>query len=167
MKRVRINQFIRSPQVRLISEKGEQAGVVDIQEALMRAREAGLDLVEVASQASPPVCRIMDFSKYKYDQEKKERLARKHQKTVHLKEVKLKPKIEEHDYQVKLKHLHRFLKKGDKAKVTLFFRGREITHPEIGKALLERITRDVSGVGEVEKGPISQGKQLIMIIAPK
>lgn len=126
-----------------------------------------MDLVEVAPQSDPPVCRIMDYSKYKYDQEKKEREAHRKQRTMHLKEIRLKPKIEEHDYQVKLGHLEKFLKRGDKAKVTLIFRGREITHPERGRQIMERFIQDLSPVGVVERGPVAEGRTIVMVFAPK
>lgn len=136
-------------------------------EGLRLAREKDLDLVEVAPQSNPPVCRIMDYSKYKYDQEKKEREAHRKQKTVHLKEIRLKPKIEEHDYQVKLAHLEKFLKRGDKAKVTLIFRGREITHPERGRQIMDRFAQDLSEVGALEKGPVAEGRTIVMVLTPK
>ena len=126
-----------------------------------------LDLVEVAPQVKPPVCRIMDFSKYKYDQEKREREAKKHQKTMHLKEIRVKPNIEEHDYDIKLKHLIEFLKKGDKVKVTLMFRGREMAHRDIGRRVVDRFATDTQGVGVVEHGPVFEGRMITMVIAPK
>jgi len=154
-------------QVRVIGEDGEQLGVLDTSEGLKLAKEKSLDLVEVAPNAAPPVCRVMDFSKYKYDQEKKERLARKKQKVVHLKEIKLKPNIEEHDYQTKLHHLKRFLKRGDKTKISLRFRGREMTHVDIGRNLMSRLMKDLSELAEAEKLPTLEGKLMIMIMAPK
>lgn len=165
--RVRINERIRVRQVRVIGEDGEQLGVLDTSEGLKLAKEKSLDLVEVAPNAAPPVCRVMDFSKYKYDQEKKERLARKKQKVVHLKEIKLKPNIEEHDYQTKLHHLKRFLKRGDKTKISLRFRGREMTHVDIGRNLMSRLMKDLSELAEAEKLPTLEGKLMIMIMAPK
>lgn len=131
------------------------------------AREKLLDLVEVAPTTTPPVCRIMDYSKYKYEQERKERRARRHQRTGHLKEIRINPKIEEHDYQVKLHHLQRFLKRKDKAKVTVIFRGREMAHQEFGRRIMDRLIKDLSDVGEVEKGPMREGRFLITIFAPK
>lgn len=136
-------------------------------EGLKQAEISGLDLVEVAAQAKPPVCRIMDYSKYKYDQEKREKLAKKHQKKVHLKEVKLRPKIEEHDYQVKLKNLERFLTRGDKVKVTLTFRGREMAHQELGRRVVDRFIKDVAHIGQLERGPISEGRFINMVFAAK
>ncbi len=131
------------------------------------AREAELDLVEVAAQAVPPVCRIMDFSKFKYDQEKKEKEARKKQKVIHLKEVKYHPFIEENDYQVKLHSIERFLKEGDKAKITMVFRGREMNYVDKGRKVLERLAQDISPLGEVEKAPVLEGKMITMIIMSK
>lgn len=142
-------------------------GIVPTVEALQKAQEVGLDLVEVASQASPPVCRIMDFSKYKYDQEKKAKEARKHQKVVHLKEIKLKPNIEEHDYQVKLHHLKKFLTRGDKTKVTMIFRGREMSHIDIGKKVLDRIVSDLADTGELEKSPTREGRSITLNFIPR
>lgn len=131
------------------------------------AREAELDLVEVAAQAVPPVCRIMDFSKFKYDQEKKEKEARKKQKVIHLKEVKYHPFIEENDYQVKLHSIERFLKEGDKAKITMVFRGREMNYVDKGRKVLERLAQDISPLGEVEKAPVLEGKMITMIVMSK
>jgi translation initiation factor IF-3 len=124
-------------------------------------------LVEIASNAQPPVCRIMDFTKFKYDQERKEREARKHQKGGKLKEIRVKPKIEEHDYQFKLNHLKRFLTHKDKVKVTLTYRGREMSHPEFGQRIIDRVIRDLSGVAEIEKGPFKEGKNIIVFFSPK
>ena len=153
--------------VRLIGPKGDQLGIVNVQEALKLAVENGLDLVEVSPQAVPPVCRIMNFSKFKYEQEKKEKEARKKQRVIHVKEIRLKPKIGEHDYQVKLHHVQRFLKRGDRIKVTLVFRGREMVHQELGRSVLERFAKDISDIGEIEKGPLSEGRNLILIVAAK
>lgn len=166
-KDLRINQRIRVEEVRLIGANGEQLGVVNTQDALQKAEEAGLDLVEVASQVNPPVCRIMDYSKYKYDQEKKGKDARKHQKVVHIKEIKIKPNIEEHDYQVKLFHLKRFLTRGDRAKLTLTFRGREMSHMDLGKKVVDRIIADLNEVGELEKGPTLDGRNIIVNFIPR
>ena len=151
----------------MIDADGNQAGVVAIDQALKLAREAELDLVEVAGAASPPVCRIMDFSRYKYDQEKKEKEARKKQKVIHLKEIKFHPFIEDHDYMVKFHNLERFLKQGDKAKVTMQFRGREMNYVATGRKLLERLAQEISPIGEVEKAPYMEGKIITMIIQPK
>ena len=151
----------------MIDQDGNPAGVVTIQQALQLSREAELDLVEVAAQAVPPVCRIMDFSKFKYDQEKKEKEARKKQKVIHLKEVKYHPFIEENDYQVKLNHIERFLKEGDKAKITMVFRGREMNYIDKGRKVLERLAQDLAPLGEVEKAPLLEGKMITMIVMPK
>ena len=164
---MRVNEKIRVDKVRLIGALGEQFGVVEIQEALKRAMEQGLDLVEVSPQSVPPVCRIMNFSKFKYDQEKKEKAARKKQRVIHVKEIRFKPKIGEHDYQTKLHHIQRFLKRGDRIKVTLVFRGREMAHQELGRAILDRFAKDISDIGEIEKGPISEGRNLILIVRAK
>lgn len=165
--RVRVNERIRAKEIRVIGEDGEQIGVVAASEGLRLARERNLDLVEVAPKANPPVCRIMDFSKYKYDQEKKERLARKKQRAIHIKEIRLKPNIEEHDYQTKLHHLKRFLERGDKAKVTLMFRGREMAHIDTGRNLMDRLMKDLSELAEVEKPPVLEGRFMVMMVAPK
>jgi len=151
----------------LIGPDGEQMGIVPTRDASQRAQEVGLDLVEVASNANPPVCRIMDYSKFKYDQEKKAKEARKHQRVMHLKEIKIKPNIEEHDYQVKLHHLKRFLGRGDKAQITMVFRGREMSHMEIGKKVLDRLIADLVEDGEVENGPTREGRNILVIFVPK
>ena len=151
----------------MIGPDGGQVGILPLSDAIRHAKEEGLDLVEVAATAEPPVCRIMDFSRYKYEIEKQERAAKKKQRVVHLKEIKLKPNIEEHDYQVKLQHLKKFLERGDKSKVTLMFRGREMAHMDLGQRVLERIVRDLADVGQVEKNPILEGRFLSMVMAPK
>ncbi|MDP2921341.1 MAG: translation initiation factor IF-3 [Candidatus Omnitrophota bacterium] len=166
-KDLRINQRIRVKEVRLIGAESEQMGIVNTQDALQKAEELGLDLVEVAGQSSPPVCRIMDYSKYKYEQEKKEKEARKHQKVVHLKEIKMKPNIEEHDYQVKIHHMRRFLERGDKAKLTMMFRGREMSHLDIGKKVVDRVIADLGEVGEIEKGPMMEGRSIFIYFMPR
>jgi translation initiation factor IF-3 len=155
------------PQIRLIGAGGEQLGIVTPQEGLRIAQESGLDLVEVAPTVSPPVCRVMDYSKYKYEQEKKERQAHKHQKIFQTKEIKIKPNIEEHDYQVKLAYLKKFLTKGHRVKVTLTYRGREMAHQEIGRRVLERLTNDALVCGIIEKPAVTEGRNVIMIFAPK
>ena len=142
-------------------------GVVGTQDALKLAKEAELDLVEVAGTAVPPVCRIMDFSKFKYDQEKKEKEARRKQKVIHLKEIKFHPFIEENDYQVKLHNLERFLKQGDKGKITMQFRGREMNYVSTGRKVLERLAKDIAHLGEVEKTPYMEGKLMTMIVMAK
>ena len=153
--------------MRAIGVEGEQLGVMPPQEALKLAQAAKLDLVEVAPSADPPVCRIMDFTKFRYDQERKERESRKHQKGGHLKEIRLKPKIKEHDYQTKLNHIKKFLHDKDKVKVTLIYRGREISHPEFGQRIIEKVIRDLSGTADIEKGPFKEGKSIQIFFAPK
>lgn len=164
---IRVNERIRSPEIRLIGPEGEQLGVMTPNKGLELAVQNGLDLVEVAPGTQPPVCKVMDFSKYKYDQEKKEREAKKHQKAVHLKEIRFKPHIEEHDYQTKLHHLIEFLKKGDKVKVVLIFRGREMSHQESGRRIIDRLIADSAAAGGVEKPPVLEGRMIIMVMAPK
>ncbi len=165
-KNIRINRGIRASQIRLIGAEGEQLGVVELSKGLELAEEGGLDLVEVASNARPPVCRVMDFAKFKYDQEKKEREAKHHQKQVHLKEIRVKPNIEDHDYQVKLRHALEFLAKGNKVRVNLFFRGREMAHREIGRRVLDRFVKDMSKKGQMEKAPALEGRIMSMVFAP-
>jgi translation initiation factor IF-3 len=165
--KVRINEGIRTPQIRLIGVKGEQIGIVDVREGIRRAREEGLDLVEVAPLAKPPVCRILDFGKYLYAQSKKEKAARKKHKTIEVKEIKITSKIEEHDYQTKLSHARRFLEKGNKVKLTLYFRGREITHLDRGKKVIGRFTVDLTDWGGVEKDTGLEGKTIQVYISPK
>ncbi|MFH1857732.1 MAG: translation initiation factor IF-3 [Candidatus Omnitrophota bacterium] len=167
IKKVRINEKIRVSKVRLIGPNGEQIGVVDIQEALAKAAEQNLDLVEVSPQTVPPVCRIMDFSKFKYEQEKKEKAARKKQRVIHVKEIRIRPKVGEHDYQVKLQHTRRFLERGDRIKVSMVFRGRELAHQELGRALLERFSRDIGDISEIEKGPTTEGRSVIIVVKAK
>ncbi|MCK5451591.1 MAG: translation initiation factor IF-3 [Candidatus Omnitrophica bacterium] len=151
----------------LVDEEGNQLGVVDIRTAATKAKDAGLDLVEVASKMDPPVCRIMDYSRYKYEQEKKQKLAKKKQHVTHMKEMRFKPKIEEHDYQVKIKHIKEFLEKKDKVRVMLRFRGRESVHKELGLDLLKRVAKDVSALGEMESPPKVMGKTVIMTLVLK
>lgn len=164
--KVRINRQIRADEVRLIETDGEQAGIKKIDEALKIADEQGLDLVEVAPMAKPPVCRIMDYGKYKYEMEQKAKRARKHQTSIVIKEMKMRPKIENHDFQVKKKHVERFLRAGAKVKVTIMFRGREMTHTDIGRGLLDRLTKEVEELGVVESRPKLDGRNMIMILAP-
>ena len=142
-------------------------GVLTVPDALKRAEEAGLDLVEVAPTAVPPVCRIMDYSKYKYEQEKSEKEARKKQKVVHIKEVRLSPKIGEHDYQFKFKNLTDFLKRGDKVKVTMMFKGRQMAHMDLGRKILDRLSSDISAIGEIEERPKLEGRIIMMVIRAK
>jgi translation initiation factor IF-3 len=164
--RTRVNETIRVPQVRLIDDDGSQIGVKGRDEALEYAWAKNLDLVEVAPDANPPVCRVMDYGKYRYDQEQKQKLARKHQSTITIKEIKLRPKIDPHDYATKKGHVVRFLRNRDKVKVTIMFRGREMSHPERGRALLERLAEDVSELGVIESAPIQDGRNMVMLLAP-
>ncbi|MEW6181893.1 MAG: translation initiation factor IF-3 [Bacillota bacterium] len=163
----RINEEIRAREVRLIDVDGSQVGIVSLREALRIAEERDLDLVEVAAQAKPPVCRIMDFGKYKYEVSKRDKEARKKQHIVSIKEVKFRPNIEEHDFQVKVRNALRFLKDGDKVKVTLMFRGREIIHPQIGQKLLERLSVELQNMALVERAAKLEGRNMIMILAPR
>lgn len=163
----RINEQIRVKQVRLIDENGENVGVVDTKEALDRALQAGLDLIEISPNADPPVCKISNYGKYKYELQKKRAEMRKKQKIVEVKEVKLRPMIDENDYQVKLRAMKRFLSEGDKVKVTLRFRGREMAHQEIGMKLLDRICEDLQEESKVDYKPKIEGPQVTMILSPK
>ena len=163
---VRINREIRAREVRVIDPDGKQLGVLPLVEALRLAANVELDLVEVSSKTDPPVCRIMDYGKFKYQQSKKAHDARKKQAVVHIKEVKMRPKTEEHDLQFKVKHIERFLKEGDKIKVTVVFRGREITFPEQGRNLLGRIRELVKEWGKVEQDPRFEGRNCVMILSP-
>jgi translation initiation factor IF-3 len=162
----RINERIRVPEVRLIDEKGEQVGIIPTPEALERARESDLDLVEVSPTSKPPVTRILDYSKYKYEQEQKAKAARKHQQQVNVREIKLRPKIAQHDYETKRGHVERFLKQQDKVKVTIMFRGREQSHPERGRMLLDRLLQDVSELAIMEQAPLQEGRNMTMLLAP-
>jgi len=162
----RINERIRVPQVRLVGEDGNQIGVVDTQQALRYAQERDLDLVEVAPEARPPVCRVLDYSKYKYEQEQKQKQARKHQQQVNVREIKLRPKIADHDYNTKKGHVERFLRQADKVKVTIMFRGREQAHPERGRALLQRLFDDLGGLASIESEPLQEGRNMSMLLAP-
>ena len=162
----RINERIRVPQVRLIGEDGEQVGVLKIEDALRYAQERDLDLVEVAREARPPDCRVLDYSKYKYEQEQKAKAARRHQKQVNVREIKLRPKIAQNDYETKRNHVVRFLKGDDRVKVTIMFRGREQTHPERGEELLMRLADDVAELGAIEQHPQQDGRNMTMLLAP-
>lgn len=159
--------MIRATEVRLIGADGEQVGIMPLAEALSRAADANLDLVEVAPQANPPVCRIMDYGKFKYLQSKKTQEARKKQTVIQVKEVKFRPKIEDHDIAFKVKNIRRFLAQKDKTKISLIFRGREIAHPQIGIDLLNRVAAELEDIGVVEQAPKIEGRNLTMIIAPK
>jgi translation initiation factor IF-3 len=162
----RVNERIGVPQVRLIAEDGQQVGIVERDEALTYARERDLDLVEVAPQARPPVCRVLDYSKYKYEQEQKAKAARRHQKSVTVREIKLRPKIADNDYETKKGHVERFLRHQDKVKVTIMFRGRETTHPERGEGLLLRLAEDIGELGTIEQRPNLDGRNMTMMLAP-
>jgi translation initiation factor IF-3 len=162
----RINERIRVPQVRLIGADGNQIGIVETAKALRYAQERDLDLVEVAPDARPPVCRVLDYSKYKYEQEQKAKAARRHQKQVNVREIKLRPKIATNDYETKKNHVVRFLRGDDRVKVTIMFRGREQTHPERGERLLMRLAEDVAELGTVEQAPQQDGRNMTMLLAP-
>jgi len=162
----RINEAIRVPQVRLIDADGTQIGIKNTDEAQKWAWDKNLDLVEVAPDARPPVCRVMDYSKYRYEQEQKAKLARKHQSTITIKEIKLRPKIGIGDYETKKGHVVRFLKGRAKVKVTIMFRGREMTHPERGRDLLLRLAEDVKDLGAIESQPLQDGRNMVMMLAP-
>ncbi len=152
--------------MRLIGADGEQLGIVDTAEALRRAQDADLDLVEVAPNSKPPVTRMLDYSKYKYEQEQKQKAARKHQQQVNIREIKLRPKIATHDYDTKKGHVERFLKHGDKVKITIMFRGREQAHPERGRDLLQKLFEDLGGMATIESAPLQEGRNMSMLLAP-
>jgi translation initiation factor IF-3 len=162
----RINDRIRVPEVRLVGEDGKQIGVVKTAEALAYAQERDLDLVEVAPDARPPVCRVLDYSKYKYEQAQKQKAARKHQQQITVREIKFRPKIAQNDYDTKKGHVRRFLTSKDRVKITIMFRGREVTHPERGMALLDRLAEELSDVGVVEQAAIQDGRNMTMMLAP-
>ena len=162
----RINDRIRAPEIRLIGAEGENLGVVHPAKALDLAEEAGLDLVEISPNATPPVCKIMDYGKFKYETQKKEAEARKKQKIIEIKEVKFRPGTDTHDYDVKMRNVYKFLDNGDKVKVTLRFRGREMAHQELGRELLQRIAEDVEEHGKIENMPKMEGRQMVMMIGP-
>jgi translation initiation factor IF-3 len=164
---LRVNERIRISPVRLIDETGEQVGIVPTDEARAMAAEHGLDLVEVAPNSRPPVCRIMDYGKYKYEQARKAREAKKKQHTVTVKEIKMRPKIEEHDFGFKLRHARRFLEEGDKVKFTLRFRGREMTHPELGERVLKRVKEELAELATIESDVKREGRQMTMLVAPR
>jgi len=162
----RINEQIRVPRVRLVGEDGEQIGIKDTKEALEYAYSKNLDLVEVAKEADPPVARVMDFGKWRYEQEQRAKQARKHQSTINIKEIKLRPKIGDHDYETKKGHVVRFLNQRAKVKVTIMFRGRENLHPERGRMLLDRLAEDVQELGQVEQQPTIDGRNMVMVLGP-
>jgi translation initiation factor IF-3 len=162
----RINERVRAPELRLIGADGEQVGVVKRDDALEYAQERDLDLVEIAADAKPPVCRVLDYSKYKYEQEQKRKAARKHQQQVTIREMKLRPKIATHDYETKRGHVLRFLMQNDKVKVTIMFRGREIAHPERGRVLLQKLADDLGDYGVIEQEASQEGRNMTMVMAP-
>ncbi|MBQ1511020.1 MAG: translation initiation factor IF-3 [Selenomonadaceae bacterium] len=164
---MRINEEIRIREVRVTSATGEQLGIMATRDALAMAEEQHLDLVEVAPKAKPPVCRIMDFGKYRYEQQKREKEAKKKQKVITIKEVKLRPNIEQHDFDVKLKNALRFVQEGNKVKVTIMFRGRELSHPELGKEVLARVAEKLGDLVSIERNAKLEGKNMTMILAPK
>ena len=166
MRQLRVNERIRVSQARVIGEDGAQLGVMAPADALRLARERGLDLVEVAPQTTPPVCRIMDFNKFRYEEQRREREAKKKHHIAKLKEVKFKPRIEEHDYQVKLGMLKRFLMRGDQAKVTMVYRGRELTHTELGRRILDRLSEELKPISKVERTPMLDGRFMTMVFGP-
>ena len=163
----RINEDIRSATVRCIDSEGQQLGVLPISEALEKAYDAGLDLVELQPNAEPPVCKILDYGKFKYQAQKRANEARKKQKVIEVKEIKLRPNIDDHDYQVKMRAVNKFLAAGDKVKITLRFRGREMAHVELGSQLLERVRTEIEEIAKVEAMPKMEGRQIIMVIAPR
>ena len=163
----RVNRQIRISPVRVIGADGSQLGILEVDAALSMAAEQGLDLVEVAAAARPPVVRIMDYGKFKFEQAKQARLAKKKQHVIHLKEVKYRPGIDDHDFDTKTRHARKFLEDGNKVKVTLMFRGRQIAHPELGRAVVERVSQELADLAKVESAPTMEGKSMTMILAPK
>ena len=163
----RVNEEIRIPQVRLIDQDGEMQGVLTVREAMQRAFAVGLDLVEISPNADPPVCKILDFGKFKYEQQKKKNEAKKKQKVIEIKEIKVRPNIDENDYQVKMRAMKSFIDEGDKVKVTLRFRGREMAHQDIGVRVLERIRAEMDTTSKVEQMPRMENRQMVMVLSPK
>ncbi|WP_316976102.1 translation initiation factor IF-3 [Shumkonia mesophila] len=163
----RVNEEIKVPSIRLVDADGEMVGVVSLQEGLQMAEEVGLDLVEVSPAAEPPVCKILDYGKFKYAEQKKRNEARKKQKVIEIKELKMRPGIEEHDYQTKMRSMFRFLDEGDKVKITIRFRGREMAHQDLGVRVLDRIQQDVGDIAKIEQTPRTEGRMMTMVIAPK
>ncbi len=162
-----MNREIKAASVRVIDSEGKQLGILTLQEALRDAGEAGMDLVEVAPNSSPPVCRVMDYGKFRYQQSKKLQVAKKHQATIQLKEIRLRPKTEEHDLQVKLRHIKRFLEENNKVKVTMMFRGREIAYTDMGRKIMEGILSELEENGVIDQHPKLEGRSMVMIVAPK
>ncbi len=167
IKELRINEAIRAGEVRLVSGNGDEQSIIPLREALAKAVESGLDLVEISPNAKPPVCRIMDYGKYRFEQIKREKESKKNQNIIQLKEVKLRPNIEEHDFETKSRNAERFLKDGDKVKLTIMFRGREITHPELGRVLCNKMVERLSEIAVVERPAKIEGKNMTVIFAPK
>ncbi|MEG1500598.1 MAG: translation initiation factor IF-3 [Clostridiales bacterium] len=167
IKELRINEEIRVSEVRLVSSDGNEQSVMSLRDAVDKAVEKGLDLVEISPSAKPPVCRIMDYGKFRFEQAKREKEARKNQKTIQLKEVKVRPNIEDHDFETKAKNAERFLNEGDKVKMTVMFRGREITHPELGRVLCDRMIKQLAPIAAVEKPAKLEGKNMVVIFAPR
>lgn len=163
----RVNNRIRVPEVRVIGDDGAQLGIMQTYEALKIAEEKGLDLVEVSPKAMPPVCRIMDYGKFKYDQQKQQAKAKKHQSTVTLKEIKFRPKTDDHDFDFKVRHIRRFLSEGNKAKLVIIFRGREIVHPETGQAMLKAVFEACQDIAMIEQSPMMEGRRMLMVLAPR
>jgi len=163
----RYNNLIQTDKVRVIDENGENLGVMYTREAIEQAAEVGLDLVEVSPNADPPVCKFLDVGKFRYEAQKKANLARKTQKTQEIKEIKMRPNIDDHDYETKMKAMHRFIGEGDKVKVTLRFRGRELSHQQLGMNLLRRVQEDIAEVAKVEAYPRMEGRQMLMVVSPK
>lgn len=163
----RVNEEIRIPQVRLIDQDGEMQGVLTVREAMQRAYAVGLDLVEISPNADPPVCKILDFGKFKYEQQKKRNEAKKKQKVIEIKEIKVRPNIDENDYQVKMRAMKSFIEEGDKVKVTLRFRGREMAHQDIGVRVLERIRSEMDTTSKVEQMPRMENRQMVMVLSPR
>ncbi|MEO3427596.1 translation initiation factor IF-3 [Pelagibius sp. CAU 1746] len=163
----RVNDMITSPQVRLVDQDGEQVGVVTIADALRRAEDAGLDLMEVSPNADPPVCKILDYGRFRYEAQKKKNEARKKQKVIEVKEIKMRPNIDTHDYEVKMRAIHRFIDEGDKVKVTMRFRGREMVHQDLGKQVLDRVREEMEEKAKVEQFPKIEGRQMTMVMAPR
>ena len=163
----RVNEGIDTPEIQLIDATGENVGVVEINDARERALEAGLDLVEISPNSVPPVCKILDFGKYKYQAQKKAAEARKKQRTVEIKEIKMRPNIDTHDYDVKMRSMNRFFEEGDKVKVTLRFRGREMAHQDLGVQLLNKVKQDTTEIAKVESEPRLEGRQMVMVLAPR
>jgi len=162
-----VNHEIKAREVRVIGPDGKQLGIMPLKDALRQAQEAQLDLVKVASNAKPPVCKIMDFGKYKYEQSKREKEARKNQKVINIKEIRMNPTIDEHDFQVRLKNALKFLKDGDKVKVSIKFRGRQMTHTKLGEEVLNKMAEHIKELGVVEKPPKMEGRNMVMILSPK